>query len=317
MQPDPTSPAAHLATVEFYRPAAQLIPSRWTEGNLTANGIRQHYWRTGGEKPPLVLVHGILAGGITWLRVAGALERDFDVIMPDARGHGRSDGIASGVSYDLLVDDLVDDLAALIHTLDLDRPILLGHSMGGCTSALLAAKHPELVRAILLEDAVWGDTSHLPRIGASEQYHAWLAAYTGYLEALKTQTHAQRMVAALPHLPPGPTGLWPEEEYVPWVEAQAQLDLELVRRGPSLWSSLRPTTPLSDVARDIACPVLLMVGSPRRGSNVNPADVATVLAGAPKAEHVAFEDAGHLIHLDAFTRYIAVVGDFLARHASQ
>src|SRR5258708_4125857 len=83
-------------------------------------------------------------------------------------GHGRSDGMASGISYELLVEDVT----ALIRALDLSRPVLLGHSMGGCTVALLAATHPDLVRAILLEDAVWGDTSHLPQIGESEQYRA-------------------------------------------------------------------------------------------------------------------------------------------------
>jgi len=309
---DRTLQAEYLATVESYRPIAQLIPSHWTEGDVSANGIRQHFWRTGGDKRPLVLLHGILASGITWLRVARALEREYDLILPDARGHGRSGGIASGISYQILVDDV----AAMISALEIDRPILLGHSMGGCTVALLAATHPALMHAILLEDAVSGDTSHMPQIGESEQYRAWLAAYTAYLEALETQTREERMVAALPYLPPGPTGLWPEEEYVPWVEAQAQLDLELVRRGPSLWSSLRPTTPLSDVAHDIACPMLVMTGSTTRGSNVNPADVDAVLASAAKAEHVAFEDAGHLIHLDAFERYIKVVDAFLARQAS-
>jgi pimeloyl-ACP methyl ester carboxylesterase len=307
-----TLPAEYLATVKQYRPIAELIPSHWTEDQIVANSICQHYHRTGREKPPLVLLHGILAGGITWLRVARALEHDYDVVMPDARGHGGSQGIASGISYELLVEDV----AALIRALDLNQPVLLGHSMGGCTAAMVAATHPALVRAILLEDAVWGDTSHMPQIGESEQYRAWLAAYTAYLEALKTQTSEERMVAALPYLPPGPTDLWPEEEYVPWVEAQAQLDLELARRGPSLWSSLRPTTPLSDLARDIACPMLLMSGSPTRGSNVNPADVEAVLASAPHAQHVAFGDAGHLIHFDDFHRYIEVVGDFLTRRAS-
>jgi pimeloyl-ACP methyl ester carboxylesterase len=312
MQPGRTLPEAYLTAVQAYRPLAELIPPHWREGTLVANGIRQRYYRTGGDKPPLVVLHGILAGGVTWLRVAKTLATDYDLVLLDARGHGGSDGIAAGISYELLVEDA----AALIRALELDRPALLGHSMGGVTAAALAAAHPELVRAVLLEDAVWGDTAHLPRIGESEQYRAWLAGYTAYLEALRTQAHEQRMLAALPYLPPGPTGLWPEEEYVPWVEAQSQLDLALVRQGPSLWSTLRPAIPLAALAPAISCPLLLMTGSPARGSNVHPADVAAVLERAPAARHVAFERSGHLIHLDEFERSIEVVSAFLRETVS-
>ncbi len=312
MQPGRTLPNEDLAAVKQYRTIAELIPARWTEGEVTANGARQHYYRTGGAKPALVLLHGILAGGITWLRVANALEADYDVILPDARGHGGSDGIASGISYELLVEDV----AALIRALGLGRPAVLGHSMGGVTAGALAAARPELVRAVVLEDAVWGETGRLAQIGESQGYRAWLATYTAYLEGLRMQTREQRLLAALPFLPPGPTGLWPEDEYVPWVEAQSQVDLELVRRGPSLWSTLRPTTPLADLASRIACPMLLLTGSPTRGSNVWPADVAAVLERAPAARHVVFEQSGHLIHLDELDRYLAVVAAFLSDSAA-
>ena len=53
---------------------------------------------TGGDKPPLLLLHGFNEYGLTWLRVAKELEQDYDIIMVDARGHGRSEGIASGFS---------------------------------------------------------------------------------------------------------------------------------------------------------------------------------------------------------------------------
>ena len=50
---------------------------------------------------------------------------------------------------------LAEDAAALIRALDLDRPILLGHSLGAGTAATVAATHPDLVRDLLLEDPVW------------------------------------------------------------------------------------------------------------------------------------------------------------------
>ncbi len=46
------------ALVKTYRPIEELIPAHWREGDVLANGIRHHYYRTGGDKPPLLLPHG-------------------------------------------------------------------------------------------------------------------------------------------------------------------------------------------------------------------------------------------------------------------
>ncbi|MGQ3892906.1 alpha/beta fold hydrolase [Legionella sp. CNM-4043-24] len=64
--------------------------SGWTTGICEANGIDVHYLRTGGSKPPLVLLHGLMLNGLCWMPLARILEEDYDVIMPDARGHGYS-----------------------------------------------------------------------------------------------------------------------------------------------------------------------------------------------------------------------------------
>src|SRR5437899_905192 len=91
------------AIVKTYRPIEELIPAHWSEGDIFANSICQHYYRTGGEKPPLLLLHGFNEYGLTWLRVASELEHDYDIIMLDARGHGYSDGITNALSNSLLL----------------------------------------------------------------------------------------------------------------------------------------------------------------------------------------------------------------------
>jgi pimeloyl-ACP methyl ester carboxylesterase len=297
-----------IAAVRGYRRIEEIVPGHWVEGDVVANGARQHYYRTGGDKPPLVLLHGILAGGRYWTRVARALEQDHDVIMLDARGHGGSEGIASGLSYELLAADV----AGVIRALGLARPSLLGHSMGGVTAALVAARYPELVRAIVIEDAAWRDSARMEAAAQSEGYRAWLDSYLAYLKRLKTQTHKERLVAALGQLPPG-TAVWPEEEYVPWVEVQAALDLDLVRHGPAVAAMLRLETPLSEVVKRITCPILLLTGNPARGGSGDPAVVQEIVAAWHGGRHVPFADAGHLIHLDQFERFIAVVRDFLSQ----
>src|SRR5262245_60062606 len=71
--------------------------NQWSSQDVTANGITIHYYRTGnGDKPALVLSHGASDSGLCWTRLTRALEADYDVIMPDARGHGLSDAPATG-----------------------------------------------------------------------------------------------------------------------------------------------------------------------------------------------------------------------------
>ncbi len=86
----PFSPE-HLAAVQHYRKREDLLPSHWSESTVSANGLRHHYYRTGGEKPQLVLLHGFQESAICWLAVAKVLERDFDLVLIDARGRGLSD----------------------------------------------------------------------------------------------------------------------------------------------------------------------------------------------------------------------------------
>jgi pimeloyl-ACP methyl ester carboxylesterase len=77
--------------VQGYRPLSELVPAHWQTGSIEAHdGARIHYTRTGGQKPPVLLLHGVQVNGLTWLGTAKALEATYDVVMPDFRGHGLS-----------------------------------------------------------------------------------------------------------------------------------------------------------------------------------------------------------------------------------
>src|SRR5215470_11601170 len=104
--------------------------TNWMTGVCEANGIDIHYLRTGGAKPSLVLLHGLSGSGACWTPLARALEDEFDVVMPDARGHGQSSAPLHGYRY----EDHARDVVGLIHALRLSAPVLLGHSMGGLTA---------------------------------------------------------------------------------------------------------------------------------------------------------------------------------------
>src|ERR1700754_2349109 len=98
--------------------------TNWMAGVCEANGIDIHYLRTGGAKPPLVLLHGLTGNGACWSPLARTLEDEYDVVMPDGRGHGRSSTPLDGYRYESLGGDVV----GLIQGLGLTGPIVLGHS---------------------------------------------------------------------------------------------------------------------------------------------------------------------------------------------
>ena len=63
----------------------------WQLGDISSDGIRIHYYLTGGvDQSPLLLAHGFTDNGLCWTRTADALMSDFDVVMVDARNHGFS-----------------------------------------------------------------------------------------------------------------------------------------------------------------------------------------------------------------------------------
>ena len=120
----------------------------WITGVCEANGINIHYLRTGGVKPPLVLLHGLMGSGACWSPLARSLEAGYDVVMPDARGHGNSSAPLHGYRY----EDHASDVIELIRGLGLAAPILLGHSMGGMTAAVVASRVSSMIRGVILAD---------------------------------------------------------------------------------------------------------------------------------------------------------------------
>jgi len=128
--------------------------ANWESNSVESNGIRIHYWRTCGEgKPVMIMAHGITDYGLSWASLASKFEDDYDIIMYDARGHGFSEKPEGPYSLHAHVEDLV----GLIKALKIEKPVLVGHSMGCSTVASLGAAYPDLPAAIILEDPVFPD----------------------------------------------------------------------------------------------------------------------------------------------------------------
>ncbi|MBP0048463.1 alpha/beta fold hydrolase [Marinobacterium sp. AK62] len=108
--------------------------------------MKLHFQRLGQGKP-LVILHGLFGSLENWGLQARALSERFDVIAVDLRNHGRSPH-SPGMTY----ADMSADLKALLDSLELDRVLLMGHSMGGKVAMQFALDHPERVEKLVVVD---------------------------------------------------------------------------------------------------------------------------------------------------------------------
>jgi pimeloyl-ACP methyl ester carboxylesterase len=110
-------------------------------------GITLAYRDWGGEGPPILLLHGLASNSRIWDWTAPLLASDHRVVALDQRSHGLSER-----AEDYGFDAVVADAAAVIEALGLDRPVIAGHSWGGCVALVFAEVHPAKTRGIVLVD---------------------------------------------------------------------------------------------------------------------------------------------------------------------
>lgn len=104
----------------------------------------------GGEGQTLVLLHGFADSKEVWLETAKLLTPHFHVIIPDLPGWGDSSRVKGG-SY--TVEAQAARLQAFVQALQLQRFVLVGHSLGGAIAGVYAADHPEHVSSLALIDS--------------------------------------------------------------------------------------------------------------------------------------------------------------------
>ena len=100
-----------------------------------------------GEGAPLLILHGYFGMSDNWKSLGNKFGEDFQIHLIDQRNHGRSFH-ANNFDYDLLVEDLVQ----YIKYHNLEKVIVLGHSMGGKAAMLFAVKYPTLVAKLIIVD---------------------------------------------------------------------------------------------------------------------------------------------------------------------
>ena len=131
---------------------------------LLRSGLRLHYQQI-GTGPDVVMVHGITGNLAVWhLHIVPALADRFRITTYDLRGHGYSDTPATGYSPDAMAADLLE----LLDALEIERPVVIGHSYGADIALYHAARDPDRVREVIAIEAA------LPAMEHVRSHESWV-----------------------------------------------------------------------------------------------------------------------------------------------
>lgn len=256
--------------------------SRWVH----SGALRLHVLDYGGAGVPLVVLPGITSPAITMDFVARELTDLVRPIVLDVRGRGLSD---AGPSYTL--DDYAADTLAVVAGLGLDRPLLLGHSMGARIAAAVAASGGADPRGTVLVDPPMSGPGRAP-------YPTTLAAFLGQLAEAQRGTDADEVARSWPR--------WPRREQelrARWLSSCDEAAIAATHAGFE-------SEDFFDAWPKVPAPTVLLHGAD--SPVVTAAGVAEARAANAGATFVEIPDAGHMVFWDNPATALTLVRQALA-----
>ena len=149
-------------------PATPSLPSSSESGYAKVNGVKIWY-AVFGKGQPVVLLHGGLANANYWGDLVPALSSEYQVIVMDSRGHGRSSRNDEPLGYDLMASDVL----ALMDFLKIEKAALVGWSDGAIIGLDIAIHHPERLTK-LFAFAANSDPDGVADISQSPVFNAYM-----------------------------------------------------------------------------------------------------------------------------------------------
>lgn len=279
----------HIAAMPYY--------SR----HIVLRQMRFHFLEWGNpDAPTIVLLHGGHQSAHSWDLVSLHLARKYHVLALDQRGHGDSEW-ARDVEYSNHAMAL--DAGAFIDAMELEKPILMGHSMGGRNSLLLTKQDPSRLRGLVIVD-VGPEVSDRGR-----------AAIAGFVQQNQEFDDLEAFAANVRKYDP----------YRPMEHIERTVKYNMLQRADGKYVSkcdsnprrlgiVRGTGPLDNItladAAHFDLPVLIVRGE---NSNILAPDAAERFRDAlPLGQLVTVPDCGHNVHGQNTLGFIGAIEGFLA-----
>ncbi len=257
------------------------------------NGVATFVWHTGSTTLPevrpdldrgevVVCLHGNGANAGIFAPLLERLAGDHSPLAFDQPGHGRSAGLDSLGS----IDEMVDFTRAFCSALEIERPVLLGHSMGGAVALRYALEYPDALRALVL-------CSSGARFGMPPERLEQLRRISQGKERREFRRDLFSPASGPEILRAGFTELMKTDPRAAYGDALAVRD----------WNA-------EDELADLAVPVLAVVGEDDFQNLRDQAEL--VAARAPRGRAVVVPKAAHLLPMEQPDALAEAVGDFLA-----
>lgn len=244
-----------------------------------------------GTGEPLVILHGLFGSGRNWQSIAKQLADSYHVYTVDLRNHGRSPWAPT-----MTFGEMVNDLEAFLDHHDLQRAIILGHSVGGKTGMAFTLEHPERTEALIVVDIapVVYDHDFLPLIQAMQALD---------LDGVKRRSEAE--AALVQSIPDAPTrkfliqNLINRHHHLAW-----RIHLEAIANAmPSL------TGFPDNTSHEYAGRVLFISG--QHSDYIAKEHHDAIFTLFPQAEFAVIPAAGHRVHAEQPDAFLAAVTGFL------
>ncbi|MDS1269631.1 alpha/beta hydrolase [Lipingzhangella sp. LS1_29] len=254
---------------------------RW----VRSGDLRLHLLDYGGDGVPLLVLPGITSPAISMDFVARELTDLVRPIVVDLRGRGLSDA-----APEYTLHAYADDVDAIMTGLELDRPIVLGHSLGARIAAVAAARAPTSVRGSILVDPPMSGPGRGP-------YPTTLEMFRSQLQQAQRGTTAAEVAQSWPR--------WSQRERelrARWLASCDPESIDATHRGFET-EDFFATWP------SVPAPTTLVYGAD--SPVVTAEGAAEAAATNPAAALVAVEDAGHMVFWDNPTRARSVAREVL------
>ncbi len=258
------------------------------------NGTNLHYEITGPfGRPWVVFVHGFPFAGSIWVNEVATLERDFQVLTFDLRGHGQS-GLGDAVPS---IDTYVDDLFGLMSSIGIPKAALVGHSLGGYIALRAVERSPERFWALVLCDT--NSTADSDESRAARDKAMDTIAESG-VEAFVSALLSKLLIRT--------------------DGDAAQSLLQLMRRSTAAGmtfalTAIRDRTDTTSSLGRFDLPALVMVGS--QDVITPPSDSEDLVSNLLDARLQVLRGAGHVSNFEAGGRFLRALQSFLDCTAPQ
>ena len=254
---------------------------------VQANGLKMYYEEYGNGEP-LVLIHASLATGAgNWKAYVPYLSPHFRLIMPDLRGHGRTNNPQGEIRLPTLTDDLV----AFIQELNLEKPFLCGWSGGGDIALDIGIRYPNLVKAMVV-----GGVTHRVSEEYFESIRAMGAEAPGKVDIEQFEKAMPQFAELL--------RIVHSQSSEHWKTLLTQISHEM----------LEPTLPSHDDLKKIDAPTLIIWGD--RDQFLPVEDALELYRLLPNAELAVLPNVDHSISRTRVEQFANLTKDFLFCHTA-